>query len=252
MSEIIQINNKTYFDAELDVEDRDVYDFLSDIDEINISTAFKNSKYWFGDQFPLDIIDEYYGKIIKINSKEFKPYIRIKIHTIDDKLPDFINDKDFKIGNLISPIIECDGLIFSKQRFSCEWSLQNYEIQNNYEFNIKEEVKFKEDEDIIIYDDEKKEDDIKKIVIKEVKKDESKIKKDESKTKKEELKIKKEESNIKKEELKIKEELTVKKEESNIKEEPKIKEEEKKIKDMDEEKKRKKKIIYANRNRVWQ
>ena len=132
LSPIIINQDRCYIELDLDVEDKDIYSFFSDNDSININTAYKNSKLWFDEQFPLDTIDDYYGPFIKLHTKYKRPYIRIKINK--DDILKFKND-DFKLGNLISPIIHYDGLIFFKQRFTCSWTLINYELVKNYEFN---------------------------------------------------------------------------------------------------------------------
>lgn len=139
---IVINENRCYLELELDVDDKDLYDFFADLDDMSMNSAYQRSKKWFGDQMPLDIIDEYYRRFIRYNSRLQKPYIKVKV-PISDKN---IDVDDFKKDVLMSCVIRCDGLRFYKQQFMSEWSLIDYEIENDYEF--KENILNSSDNDL--------------------------------------------------------------------------------------------------------
>jgi hypothetical protein len=128
--------NRCYIEFELDTNDKDLYDFFADLDDLNMHHAYQNSEKWFGNQFPLDIIDEYYKRFIRYNSKLQRPYIKINIPYSKNGgiLLDNINKDDFKLNNLMSLNLVHDGIRFFKQQFTSEWSLENYEVENTYVF----------------------------------------------------------------------------------------------------------------------
>lgn len=136
LSEIIISQNRCYIECELDMEDKDLYEFLTDLDELNIRVAYKNSKHWFGDDVPLDIIDDFYIPCTRLHNHLKRPYIKIKMpyDTEKNKFPKKINEQDFKVGNLISAKIQYNGLIFYKERFTSEWTLVDYEVEHQYQF----------------------------------------------------------------------------------------------------------------------
>lgn len=133
---IILNENRCYLELELDVDDKDLYEFFADLDDINMTVAYQNSEMWFEEQFPMDIIDEYYKRFIRYNSRLKKPYIKIKIpyEKKNGILLDNFDENDFKLGTLISATLKLDGLRFFKQQFTIEWSLLDYDVENNYEF----------------------------------------------------------------------------------------------------------------------
>ena len=139
--------NRCYVEFELDTTDKNLYDFFSDLDDVNMLTAYENSKEWFSENFPLDIIDEYYKRFIRYNSKLYKLYIKIKIpyNKTSGILLENFNSEDFKHNNLLSLNISYNGLCFMQQQFASEWVLDSYEVEKNYIFqenieNIENDV----------------------------------------------------------------------------------------------------------------
>jgi len=134
MGPITISENRCYLELELDTDDKDLYDFFADLDDINTNVAYQNSKSWFGEQFPLDVIDDYYKGFIRFNTRLKRPYIKIKIPYDEKILLKKLNVDDFKLNVLVSAKLHHDGLRFYKQQFTSEWSLVGYEIESNYEF----------------------------------------------------------------------------------------------------------------------
>jgi len=142
MNSINISENRCYMEFELDTNDKDLYDFFADLDDINMNKAYQNSEEWFGNQFPLDIVDEYYKRFIRYNSKLQRPYIKIRIPYDKNSgiLMENFDNNDFNFENLMSLNLVHDGLRFFKQQFTSEWSLESYEVENSYIFkeNIDE------------------------------------------------------------------------------------------------------------------
>jgi len=99
----------------------DFYQFLIKFDDKNIMSAFRNRNEWFGKDFPLDIIDEFYKPILKMNSNKC-PTLRVKI--LYDELKNFDLELLKKDSELIC-YLECVGLRFLTQQFTMVWKL-NY------------------------------------------------------------------------------------------------------------------------------
>lgn len=93
------------------------YQFLMNFDDKNINAAYLNSKNWFGQQFPMDIIDEFYKPFIRLNRNK-NPGIKVKI--IYGELQNF-NLEELKEGNELILWLECMGLRFLNQQFTMVW-----------------------------------------------------------------------------------------------------------------------------------
>ncbi len=148
-SSIIISENRCYLELELEADDDKLYNFFADLDDVNINMAYKNSKDWFGEEFPLDIIDDYHKQFIRLGGKNKKPSIKIKIPYEEGKiLLENFNENHFQKDKTINCIIEYDGLRFLKQQFTSEWTLTGYEVENQYEFKEMTEEEVNEIEEI--------------------------------------------------------------------------------------------------------
>ena len=136
MGPITISENRCYLELELDTDDKDLYEFFADLDDIIRTEAYQKSKSWFGNQFPLDVIDDFYNKFMRYPNKLRRPYIKVNIpydRNSGISLENFSLD-DFKANTLVSAVLKYDGLRFFKQHFTSEWSLESYEIEEQYEF----------------------------------------------------------------------------------------------------------------------
>lgn len=226
-----KVNDK-YLELELDTDDKDLYEFFADMDDMSMNSAYQRSSKWFGEQMPLDVIDEYYRRYIRYNSRLQKPYIRVNISGI--------NVDDIKRDVLVSCVIRCDGLKFYKQQFMGEWSLVEYQVENNYEFK----------ENIVESDmDEMVDNIVDGYLEKNLETCEGDIN-EEEKVSEEVIDDKEKVINKEDEIMNEEEEKKVINEEENINEEKVMKEGE--VKENEKRKKRKPRIIkYAHRNRIW-
>merc|ERR1711934_272470 len=123
--------NRAYVEFEFSDKKPDFYDFFVKIDEKCILTAHKNSKKWFKQAFPLDVIDEFYKSNIKPGRNNNFPTTRVKIPISKRKVKaEFYNYKRERIEpeeinedeKLIS-VIHVIGMKFLKQQFILETQL---------------------------------------------------------------------------------------------------------------------------------
>jgi hypothetical protein len=121
---------QSYIELAFDVEDKEFYIFLNDMDDYNIKVAYENSRKWFGDDLPLEIIDEYHKPYIRFTG--LYPSLRIKIN---NELYNILSKIDKLNEKFMSVVMLYDGLKFLKQQFSGEWSVIDYDIEKQYEFN---------------------------------------------------------------------------------------------------------------------
>ena len=144
-SGIVRIDNQYYIDLELPQSGDGglFYDFLIKNDENNISICHSNSKEWFNQLMPLNIIENYYKTAILLRSNGQLPILRIKIPSYKGTiLTEIFNVRKEKIsditciqeGDYIVGIIEYTGLKFMKQNFSPCYDLQKIKIfkDNNF------------------------------------------------------------------------------------------------------------------------
>merc|ERR1711934_127722 len=123
--------NRAHIDFEFNPEKPDFYQFFTDLDEKLILTVHRNSKNWFKQNFPLDVVDEFYKTNIKPGRNNKLPTIRFKIPVSKKEIKgEFYNYKREKITyeniseeqELIS-VIHIIGMKFLKQQFILETQL---------------------------------------------------------------------------------------------------------------------------------
>ena len=124
-SGIVRIENNYYIDLELPQSGDGglFYDFLIKNDNNNISICHENSKEWFNQLMPLNIVENYYKTPILLRSNGNLPIIRIRIPSYKGNiLTEIFNSRKEKIndisciqeGDIIVGILEFTGLKFLK------------------------------------------------------------------------------------------------------------------------------------------
>ena len=144
-SGIVRIENNYYIDLELPQSGDGglFYDFLIKNDNNNISICHENSKEWFNQLMPLNIVENYYKTPILLRSNGNLPIIRIRIPSYKGNiLTEIFNSRKEKIndisciqeGDIIVGILEFTGLKFLKQNFTPCYELQKIKIfkDNDY------------------------------------------------------------------------------------------------------------------------
>ncbi len=138
-SGIVKIDDKFYIDFELS-QSGDIglfSDFLSKNDDNNISVCHQNSKEWFNQTMPLNIVESYYKSpiikkprgqlpVFRVRLPSYKGNILTEIYNIrKEKLYDIscIQEGDYLIG-----IMEFSGLMFMSQNFTPCYELHKIKL----------------------------------------------------------------------------------------------------------------------------
>ena len=122
-------DSRSYLDIIVDKDTPGFYEFISNLDDFNIQTAFKKSEEWFSNQFEIEVIDDFYTSQVKFSKKIQKPVIRFKLPSSKGQIltnvynadKETIQIKDLKEGNTIVLLLELNGMRFLKQQFLCDW-----------------------------------------------------------------------------------------------------------------------------------
>ena len=118
-SGIVRIENNYYIDLELPQsgEFGSFYDFLIKNDEHNISVCHENSKEWFNQVMPLDVVENYYKTPILLRPNGNYPIIRIRIPSYKGNiLTEIFNVRKEKINDI--SCIQTGDLIIGILEFS--------------------------------------------------------------------------------------------------------------------------------------
>jgi len=155
-------NSRAHIDLELNPNTADFYDFLHDLEDFCIITCHKNCLSWFGKNFPLDILDEFFTSIIKSPDKNNDyPFIRCKIPIQRKELRTkiFNEDKeeidinDLKKNDKILNIIKIVGLKFLKKQIILELECIQIKKINNKKNEIASELNnsnLESDDDLLL------------------------------------------------------------------------------------------------------
>ena len=144
-SGIVRLDNKFYIDLELPQsgETSSFYQFLLKNDEQNITICHENSKEWFSNTMPLNIVESYYKTPILLKPNGQMPILRLHLPSYKGNiLTELYNIRKEKIndilaiqeGDYIVGIVEFIGLSFLSQKFSPIYELQKIKIfkDNDY------------------------------------------------------------------------------------------------------------------------
>src|SRR3990167_11188952 len=76
----IIINDKrSYIEFELNRVDTAIYSFFADLDEHVIMNVYNNSKEWFGEEIPMDVLDEQHKPFIQLKRDNNNIKIRVRV-----------------------------------------------------------------------------------------------------------------------------------------------------------------------------
>jgi hypothetical protein len=146
-SGIVKIDNKFYIDLEISQsgENSLFYDFLSKNDDNNISVCHENSKEWFSQLMPLNIVEKYYKTPIIQKSKGQLPIFRVRLPSYKGNiLTEIFNIKKEKMndinciqsGDYLVGIIEFIGLMFMSQNFTPCYELHKIKLFKDNDIRI--------------------------------------------------------------------------------------------------------------------
>jgi hypothetical protein len=141
ISGIMISEDRCHIILEIDNKYKQFYDFIISLDEYNQHIVCDKSFEWFGQSFPIDIVDDYYKSIVKLN-KNNVPIIKLKIPFKNNKiLINIVNQLNQPIDHLevisnqfVTCVIQYNGLHFLNQQFSPIWTINALKIYNK---NVK-------------------------------------------------------------------------------------------------------------------
>ena len=134
-------------ELELDNTHLNFYEFITNIDDFNIVEIQKNSKEWFKQEFPLDVVEEFYKSPVKMARSKKAPSLKIKIPLSKGSIDcgiynnnnQLINYSQIKEDAKVLTVLQFYGLRFLKQQVICEWVPMQIKVfdetvvpQNNY------------------------------------------------------------------------------------------------------------------------
>ena len=138
-SGIVRIDNKFYMDFELS-QSGDLglfHDFLVKNDDNNISVCHENSKEWFRQIMPLDIVEGYYKSPVIKKTNGQLPVFRVRLPSYKGNiLTEIFNVRKEKVqdinciqeGDYLIGIIEFSGLMFMSQNFTPCYELHKIKL----------------------------------------------------------------------------------------------------------------------------
>jgi len=90
---IIKTDTRAYIDLFFEKHHLKFYEFLSGMDENNITKIFNNSRQWFNKDFPMDIVEDLYSTPLKHkNPPKFKLKLPLSKGEIDAEIYDGANN----------------------------------------------------------------------------------------------------------------------------------------------------------------
>ena len=128
---IILNDTRSYIDLELDKNHLGFYEFITNLDEQNLTTTHSNSEEWFGQTLPMDVIDDFYNSPLKMSKLEKAPNVKFKIPVSKGRpiceifgenarpLDHSLVTKDTEV----ICILQLVGIKYYKQRFECDWQV---------------------------------------------------------------------------------------------------------------------------------
>lgn len=146
-SGIVKIDDKFYIDFELSQSgDIGLFgDFLSKNDDNNISVCHQNSKEWFNQTMPLNIIESYYKSPIIKKSRGQLPVFRVRLPSYKGNiLTEIYNIRKEKLydisciqeGDYLIGIMEFSGLMFMSQNFTPCYELHKIKLFKDNDVRI--------------------------------------------------------------------------------------------------------------------
>ena len=74
-----KLEQRCSIELELDNTHLSFYEFITNIDDFNIVEIQRNSKSWFKQEFPLDVVEEFYKSPVKMARSKNAPSLKVKI-----------------------------------------------------------------------------------------------------------------------------------------------------------------------------
>ena len=141
---ILNNNIRSYIELLLDKGHWPFYQFINELDNNILSVVNNNSLDWFGQTFPMDVLDELFQSNIKMSGKKNIPKVKFKIQKSKGDLNcNIYNNKNelqlenyVQVGNKVVCILELLGIKFLKQQLYLEWKVLQVKVYDNNKDNI--------------------------------------------------------------------------------------------------------------------
>jgi hypothetical protein len=175
MSDIKKIDIKKPFDLKFDIDNSNMYECLTKLDNNNINVVSENGYNWFGKTLSIENSENMYRKIAKPLQKNKKNNVNFKIPIINEEILCKIYNQekiDIDINDILNDqecilIIHVRGIKFFKSYYICDYyithiktfSKLSYSIPNNClieDFDKKIDME-NIDEEILLKEKEKEE-----------------------------------------------------------------------------------------------
>ena len=145
VSGIVKLDSKYYMDLELPQsgDASSFYNYLLRTDEHNITICHQNSKDWFNQYMPLDVVESFYKSPVILRPTGQLPVMRVRLPSYKGNiLTEIYNIKKEKVNDLICiaeddyivGILEFTGLAFMSQSFYPVYELQKIKIFKENEY----------------------------------------------------------------------------------------------------------------------
>ena len=124
---IEKTNNDIYIDLIINDDNKDLFEFIANIDDHNMLSIYKNCKNWFNKVIPLDVLDDFHKPVLKIK-KSGNAIFRTLLHC----------NKINKVnkGDYAEFYIKLDSIKIYKREFVTHWITIDHDIKNiDYEFD---------------------------------------------------------------------------------------------------------------------
>ena len=147
VSGIVKLDSKYYMDLELPQtgDASSFYNYLLKTDEHNITVCHQNSKDWFNQYMPLDVVESFYKSPVILRPGGQLPVMRVRLPSYKGNiLTEIYNIKKEKVNDVlciaeddyIIGIMELTGLAFMSQSFYPVYELQKIKIFKENEHRV--------------------------------------------------------------------------------------------------------------------
>jgi len=140
---------------------KELYNFLSTLDQYIIKYISNNSEEWFDKKIPLETIKKMYNSFIKApQSTENKCTLQFSFKTQKNELKTlFVDKKDceidfsqFKTNEVVECIAQFKYIIFSKDTCFCTWEISSLKLHKKVQ-KVKKYGFIEDPEDVEIVDE---------------------------------------------------------------------------------------------------
>lgn len=120
--------NRSYIEIELNNQNSKLCEFINSLEEHCIMNTHKKSNSWFSQQFPLEVVDDFFRSTVKPARGNKSASIKFKIPVSKKKIVtqiynqkrELINYQDILKNTNVKLVIKFEGIKFLKQTCLCE------------------------------------------------------------------------------------------------------------------------------------